>query len=36
MIETVRQGSEDLTGRDNVTLVTNWFDMLRETLPGSS
>jgi len=31
----VLQGSDDQRIQSHVTLVTNWFDVLRETLPGS-
>ena len=31
----ILQGGEGLSSQNNVTLVTNWFDVLRKTFPGS-
>ncbi len=31
----ILQGGEGLANQNHVTLVTNWFDVLRETFPGS-
>jgi serine/threonine-protein kinase len=31
----ILQGGEGLSNQNNVTLVTNWFEVLRETFPGS-